>query len=720
MTPSRPSGDAIVDEVRDCLAAEFALTVSAEEPAVRELLEHQLDSTQDREKWRPLRNAIEAVGTIAPELRARLEAAIRTRFTAKLSPGAGESPSATGISLDTLSLVSEDEVQEEIAIGNAARRLREASGEAFYALNVRLAAVLGRDKLDEDDSPVHARVFARALLDVFSGAGTDSPARLAAFGAHDPAMLLALPKAYQAANAMLVKRGILPDLKRSYGRPQQVPGARASMHGMVSAQPAAEAAASAPSRSEPAAAPVQGIFDRLLASASAAPAAPLPAPAPAGLVTLHVRPELVEALRKLEARLDADPQAVSAATPTGPGAQAGPAVYSPEVVLRARDDMAGALTPTDTLVADLVAAMFGRLFVDPDVSDAAKVQLARLQLPVFKVVMTDRAFFTEPTHPIRGLIDAIAELGASEDAYHIEGKLPVEWLEDETQALLDAEHLDAAAFEVARARLAGVALHYHELLADNDSVVRTMRRDDAELSAVRDASLELAHRIAATECPQEAVNFAYHAWRPVLAHDHRTMGSGSERWKTDLETLDDLLWTLSPRATAAERERLEVLLPSVRFRLWQGLIRAQLTSEKIESLLDAMDLLHAELQRAPLAAAQRELANTVALGPVVAEDFTATLHISSDELGDEGVTRGAWFEFTEDDGTTRRARLAWVSPVQGACVFKDIARNRSFAISLADLRARRELGSARPVDGPGVALASIDGALEDVARERAA
>lgn len=713
MPPSRPGGDALVREVRDCLATTFAVAMSEEADAVREILQHQLDHTELREKWRPLRTAIEAVGIAADGFRGDLERAIGARFDAKLFPETRDFSQTMSISLDSLSLVPDDEVQEEIAIGNAARRLREATGEEAFVLNARLATLLGRDGIDEEQSPVHPRVFARALLDVLAKACTEPAPRLSAFGAHDPAMLHALPRAYKAANEMLVERGILPDMRRSYGAPQQARGAR----------PAASAAPTGPPGLGPGVAqaqPAEGLFDRLLASATSSPAAAAQAAqAPPGMVSLHVRPELVLALRNLEARLEADPHAFDGLSGDGPAGAASSFPFSPDIVRRAHDDMAGALTPADSLVADLVAAMFGRLFDDADVSDAAKVQLARLQLPVFKAVMADRRFFTDPAHPIRGLIDVIAELGATE-ACEVDGMFPEEWLSQETDKLLAAEHLDSAAFEAAREILAGVATRCHELLADADAMVTSMRRDDARLASVQEASLEVAHRIAATECPQNAAAFAYRVWRPVLEHDHRTLGKDSERWNADLLTLDDLLWTFTPRATAVERERLATLLPSVRFRLWQGLIRSQHDTGVIEALLDEHDRIQQDLQASPLAAAQRELATTIALGPVAGEDFTATLHVSSGELDDEGVARGAWFEFTEDDGSTRRARLAWVSPVQGACVFKDIARNRSFAISLADLRAKRERGTAKPVDGPGVAHASIEGALADVARERGA
>ena len=99
------------------------------------------------------------------------------------------------------------------------------------------------------------------------------------------------------------------------------------------------------------------------------------------------------------------------------------------------------------------------------------------------------------------------------------------------------------------------------------------------------------------------------------------------------------------------------------------------------------------------------------------EDYTATLRVSSGSLAEEGLGRGVWFEFSEDDGTKRRCRLNWMSlPCRAMRVFKDLDRNRSFAISVDDLRDKRREGKAAIVDGPGVAQSTIEGAIADVAR----
>ena len=68
---------------------------------------------------------------------------MRARIDARLAPGGDEFSKTARFTASALSLVSEDEVQEEIAVGNTTRRLREATGDQFYAINNRLAVVMG-------------------------------------------------------------------------------------------------------------------------------------------------------------------------------------------------------------------------------------------------------------------------------------------------------------------------------------------------------------------------------------------------------------------------------------------------------------------------------------------------------------------------------------------------------------------------------------------------
>jgi hypothetical protein len=208
-----------VGAVRDAMAAVFSTTVSAGAAGVVAMLEEQVAATPDREKWRPLREAIELLRTVLPGFEGRLRRHVRERFEAKLAP-AGDELSKTA--MFSLALVAEDDMQEEIVIGNATRRLRDALAEELFHLTERLAEAIGEGPLPEKRNPAFPRLFVRALLDALAMPGVSAQGRFMAFSAFSPALLAALRAAYQAANGLLVERGVLPQLKRGYGSPQPV------------------------------------------------------------------------------------------------------------------------------------------------------------------------------------------------------------------------------------------------------------------------------------------------------------------------------------------------------------------------------------------------------------------------------------------------------------------------------------------------------------------
>jgi hypothetical protein len=450
-----------------------------------------------------------------------------------------------------------------------------------------------------------------------------------------------------------------------------------------------------------------------------------------------VRPELVAALRALESRMPAEGDVSAAAgMPMAPAAPrssgAAPAVAPaggddafiiaeplyPVVIPRIKREMGAALTPSDAVVADLVAALFERLFADERLADGFKAQVGRLQLPVFKAVMQDRAFFTDKKHPIRELIDVMAQLGGAEASIHIDGKAPVEWVAAAVEAIVIEHGEDPGTFERAARHLGEILERHAEAALEHDEDVQVIRQRETQLDGMREATLAIAHRLAAGHYAPHVADYLYRSWREVMVFDYLAGGETGDDWKSDIETLDDLLWLMTPRFTLPERERMVSLLPSLAFRVRLGHVRASMDGERSAALVEEMKELHEELTRSRTATTPaRPLRKAPPAEATVPspDDYTATLSISSATLSEEGLFRGAWFEFIDTDGTRHRCRLNWMSPVQGTCLFKDLDQNRSFAIGLLDLRERRRIGTVLKVDGPGVAQASIEGAIADVA-----
>jgi hypothetical protein len=725
--PANPRADQpLVAVVRDKLAEGFAAAVAADAPAVVDLLEQQLQAQQERAKWRPLREGIALMEELRPRLAERVAFQVRARFNAKLEPGSDNFSKTTRFSLDSLSLVGDDDIQEEIELGNATKRLAEQSGDDLFALTSRFASLLGQPSLPDDRNPVFPRVLARALLDVLGEVPNEAATRIAVFTSFSPVLLNAVPALYEQVNQLLKAHGILPDLVKSYGTPMQRAGragpstAALDSAGLVGDAPGGAANPAEKTGSNSGDRPaLTGQLDQMFATAEARQAAAVSLAAPAGgaaaapgMISVQIRPELLAALRALESRLPLDevvsqePQQAALFDTTQVKAP------SADPVRRAKQEMREALTPADGVVADIVAALFDRLFADSRLPDAIKVQVSRLQLPVFKAVMQDRTFLSARAHPIRRMIDTLAQLGANGNLVRVDKQTPEDWVKAIVEELL-ARGTEPDAYDKAELRLAEVLERFHEAALAVDDTVRLVRANEDRLIAVQDASLEVAHRLSAGSFPEAVTSLLQRSWRDVLVHDHVNGGIEGAAWKADLQTLDELLWSLTPHSAKADRAKMVSLLPSLLHRLHESLTRAGVNREQADRTLEELEHAHADLARAP--------AHTAALSrltvlPVIEDDVAATLVMAATSLPEEWLQRGSWIEFNEDDGSRRRYRLNWTSSRAGICVFKDLEHNKSFAISLADLRSRHDEGTAIAVDGPGVADAAVEGAIQDVAK----
>jgi hypothetical protein len=69
----------------------------------------------------------------------------------------------------------------------------------------------------------------------------------------------------------------------------------------------------------------------------------------------------------------------------------------------------------DPLMIDLVGSLFDQILLDSRVPPQLARQIARLQLPVLRVALSDRSFFSSRQHPVRKLINRLASLGCGYD-----------------------------------------------------------------------------------------------------------------------------------------------------------------------------------------------------------------------------------------------------------------------------------------------------------------
>ena len=383
------------------------------------------------------------------------------------------------------------------------------------------------------------------------------------------------------------------------------------------------------------------------------------------------------------------------------GAHAGQAFYLP----RLRQSLpAGSLSRGDESTLDLLSRIFETVFLDEAIPAPTRELIQSLQMPVLKAALVDKDFFFEEAHPARRMIDLLSRMGW-------DGRTdPDDPLFQAMERNIKRVERDGATqpevFAQAVAELEqSIADEEHAVEAKLAAPVALALRQERTMVSRRAAVDAVKLRIAGDNVVPIIGTFLEQKWCDVLtlAYDVEEKKPGAVNNAT--RAMDDLVWSVKPKATQEQRKALIARLPSLLTTInkwldiikWQDAARLQFFSALAEC--------HASIVRAPIDLSperQLELAIEAAQHDamlLVAQEHAAAAQVdieSDDPVTQtvEGLERGRWLAFTQADGSVRRVKLAWVSPRRTLFIFSAGAREEAFSIPSDQLAGRVRDGSA--------------------------
>ncbi len=615
-----------------------------------------------------------------------------------------------------LSLVDDETLEQTLAVQAMAGRLRSACEGELGALSHRMAFLLSRPELTDEANPVSPEAVCGALKDACDQIAADWKVRLALLRALEAHVAGELQGVYRELNAHLVELQILPDARPAFRR-----------------NPAA--APRAPSRWAPAsAAPadVHAVLAGLLGALSA-PGAAMAAAGGTAAVTPATR-GFVQSLTGLQ-------------QPGPAGAGDAQALAN---VIRAlgASPQSAALPAVDAMTIDIVAMLFDFIFEDRQIPAAVKALLGRLQIPTLKVALLDRAFFSSRSHPARQLLDRLARAAIGLDESSSRGEATLAKLEHVVGRVLAEFDDDLGLFATLAAEMEAFLAQQDE--AEEAIATRTARlveeRERREIAGIL-AEEEVDRRLAARDWVPEPVRAMLEdVWARALADAHLAHGEGSQAWQAMLATADELLWSVEPKADAADRRRLVAGIPALVASLQAGMARAGVGDPARDVFFGMLVDCHAQAVKAGLrgmplpgrSSAQEPAPAAPFAAPSLEREMFPAGDIQVEEIrlrSPRGATpvrnvftrtgiwthvkRYTWVEFRREGSAPIRARLTWISPAKGIYLFTNSTASVAISVSpeaLAEQMRRRE---ARIVDDSPLVDRAVDAMVANL-RERAA
>jgi hypothetical protein len=416
------------------------------------------------------------------------------------------------------------------------------------------------------------------------------------------------------------------------------------------------------------------------------------------------------------------------AADAGPASPSANVFYLPNIKKNAPK---GSLTRADESTIDLLSAIFDTVFHDPNISQEIRDLIRFLQIPVLKAALLDKDFFFQDAHPARRLIDLLSRMGWEQR------KSPDDPLFQAMQRSVervgrDHDHELSVFAEAVNELEASIKAEESAAAAAIAEPIAAALKQEKMAEAAKSAKSAVALRIGTGEVVAIVEAFLENKWVSVLTIAYSVEADKPGAVKNATQTMDDLIWSVKPKITADERKQLIGKLPKLLSTLnkWLDVIKWQ-DADRLQFFAELAEC-HASIVRAPLEISperQLEIAMEVAqkaaerrlelerkaAAEAAAANTPAPPPDDESTIEADGLTRGMWLEFDQDDGSTRKVKLAWISPLRTLYIFATSARQEAFSLSGEALAQRFRDQRVRVFRAEGLVARALSQAMGQMA-----
>lgn len=491
------------------------------------------------------------------------------------------------VSLDDLSLVKNDELEEMVAVDGMVNKANEQFAEPIQHLTLRIDHLVPT-KVYQKNNPLGVDVICNAFTDATKALNVDVKAKLVLFKLFDNIVMTKLGKLFDVLNQTLIDANILPSLKQDVRVKKPSTNSTADHYGQgISAQygvgvqkAGAETGGLVQSYDDQTNQVLHQLRDLLGANRSA-PRVQLPGEE----ITTQ---DLIKILSLAQ-------QQNMVNAPVASGAPASLRNLLSDL-LRNETQTAAAINQVDDDVINLVSMMFEFILDDRNLAAPMKALIGRLQIPMVKVAIADKTFFSKGGHPARRLLNemAMACLGWQESSEENQRKDSLfNKMEETVRSILTDFDTDMSIFE--------------RLLVDFRSFLdkekrraqileqRTIDAEDGKAKSERaraQVDAELNRICAGKELPLAVTKLLREAWANVMFITSLKQGVESDEWRNCSATAQQLVWSVTAAMDKDNRQRLLKLVPELLQKLRTGLESISFSPFETTNLFKQLEGVH--------------------------------------------------------------------------------------------------------------------------------
>ena len=522
----------------------------------------------------------------------------------------------SGSSLKNLSLVNDDELEKQVAIRTMVSNVKRDHAESIAALSLRMDTLLP-GKIYDESLPIGPAAVCVAFADSLDDIELSLRARMTVLKKFELNLVNHLGELYDACNRLLIEQGVLPTiedpLRRQQGRasnqvsspspasgpssqsaapthnpssadgiPAAPAGQAGNMHFSGGGLPGASSAAGFGQVAPPGGGQWTGG-----ASGSGSVSGPGLAPVGSGAAPMAT-PTLLQHLGQFQMAL---PEHAA-----GPGQLINVTQLLEQQLVSAKQS--ASLHELDSEVIRLVDMLFSFMLEDRNLAEPVKALLIRLQLPMLKLAVADKAFFSKGGHPARRLLNEMADAA-------IGWQPPEHYEEDplyrEISAIVEDVLAEYDRDEQVFVRLLESFREYSARERKRAAVMERRTIDEAQGAARVEAAKARVAAVfdaltAERNLPKIVYQWLNRVWSSVLFRTCLKEGTDSGLWRQHVLTARDLIWSVvAPMPESSVKMRR--LLPDLKRRLEEGAQSLSLSAGDRQRLIGGLEALYGERQK---------------------------------------------------------------------------------------------------------------------------
>lgn len=324
-----------------------------------------------------------------------------------------------------------------------------------------------------------------------------------------------------------------------------------------------------------------------------------------------------------------------------------------------------ALKEMDEDLINLVSMLFEFILDDYNLSAPIQVLISRLQIPILKVVIKDKSFFSRANHPARKLLNSLARAGIGWSSADEKSRDKLyEQIHNIVARILEEFDGDITLFEV-------LGEEFEQFLAreNRKASLVEQRTRESERGRIKSQKAQetvdrlLREKLSRRPVPGPVHDILINGWSRVMFLAY-LRNDVEHRWDQAVRVVDDLIWCLHPHLDDEERDQWVRVVPKLLKALRAGLEEVSYNATRLDEMMAAV--------KHELTEAFRNLALAEAREPEGLEPETMAPddepHPEESEPLDAGIAEhlpridaidvGQWVEFSLVNGASFRCKLS--------------------------------------------------------------